>query len=291
MSVSADVTSKFVFEEADIRGEVCHLDQSSAEILELHQYPPAVARVLGEFLAAAVLLSTTIKFDGRLILQAQGSGDIPLLMAECSSSLEIRGIARGAAQASGQDFSSLLPGGTLAITIEPRNGQRYQGIVPLEGASLAACLQHYFENSEQLATRLWLTCDGASAGGLLLQQLPAQLVGDATMRSQQWEHVCILGATVMEQELLRSGQELLLAHLFPEDPIKLLPQRSIRFHCSCSAERCLDALASLPSTELEELFAEQETITMDCEFCNQQYAFKASDLEPSEGGGSAPQRH
>jgi molecular chaperone Hsp33 len=285
MSVSADVSSKFVFEEGDIRGEVCHLGQSGAEILDLHQYPPAVARLLGEFLAAAVLLSTTIKFEGRLILQAQGSGEIPLLMAECNSNLEIRGIARGAAQASGQNFSSLLPGGTLAITIEPSNGQRYQGIVPLEGASLAACLEHYFENSEQLATRLWLTCDGASAGGLLLQQLPAQLVTDAELRQQQWEHVCILATTVMEQELLRSGQELLLAHLFPEDPIKLLPQRSVRFRCSCSAERCLDALASLPPAELKELFIEQETITMDCEFCNHQYDFQARDLAASGRAG------
>lgn len=291
MPVSADMASKFVFEEADIRGEVCHLDQSTAEILDLHQYPPAVARLLGEFLAAAVLLSTTIKFDGRLILQAQGSGDIPLLMAECNNNLEIRGIARGTAQASGQDFSSLLPGGTLAITIEPSNGQRYQGIVPLEGGSLAACLEHYFANSEQLATRLWLTCDGASAGGLLLQQLPAQLVPNAALRNQQWEHVCILAATVMEQELLRSGQELLLAHLFPEDPIKLLPQRSVRFHCSCSAGRCLDALASLPPAELEELFTEQETITMDCEFCNQQYAFKASDLEASGEAAAGREQH
>ncbi|MCX2979487.1 Hsp33 family molecular chaperone HslO [Halieaceae bacterium IMCC14734] len=291
MSVTADVASKFVFEEADIRGEIIHLDQSSAEILELHQYPPAVARLLGEFLAAVVLLSTTIKFDGRMILQAQGSGEIPLLMAECNSELEIRGIARGAAEASGQDFASLLPGGTLAITIEPRNGQRYQGIVPLEGGNLAACLEHYFENSEQLATRLWLTCDGSSAGGLLLQQLPAQLVSDTTQRSQQWEHVYILADTVMDQELLRSGQELLLAHLFPEDPIKLLPQRSVKFQCSCSEQRCLDALASLGSVELEELFAEQEIITMDCEFCNQQYGFKASDLAASEDNDPARSQH
>ena len=281
MSIAADVASKFIFEEADIRGEICHLDQSNREILELHQYPPAVARVLGEFLAAAVLLSTTIKFDGRLIIQAQGSAAIPLLMAECSSRLEVRGIVRGAAQATGQDFASLLPGGNLAITIEPAKGQRYQGIVPLEGASLAACLEHYFANSEQLATRLWLSCDGNSAGGLLLQQLPTQLVSDPGAREQQWEHVCILADTVMEQELLRSGQELLLANLFPEDPIKLLPQRPIRFHCSCSAQRCLQALTSLPPTELDELFIEQETVTMDCEFCNQEYRFNASDLAAS----------
>jgi molecular chaperone Hsp33 len=291
MPAPTDVASKFLFEQADIRGELCHLDSSCQQVFELHQYPQPVARLLGEFLAAAVLLSTTIKFDGRLTLQAQGDGQIPLLMAECNSELSIRGIARGAEQSSGQDFASLLAGGQLAITIEPDRGQRYQGIVPLEGASLAACIEHYFKNSEQLATRLWLASDAVGAAGLLLQQLPSQLIASTDQREQQWQHVCVLADTVMEQELLRLEQETLLSQLFHEDPIKLLPRREIAFACSCSRQRCLSALSSLAADDLAELFEEQGEISMDCEFCNQQYRFQPADLTALPEPTSSPVPH
>ena len=163
MSSERNLARKFIFEAADIRGEIVHLDSAYRDILAIHQYPGPVARLLGEFLAASVLLSTTIKFEGRLVLQAQGGADLSLLMAECSNELEIRGIARGADTATGEDFTALLGGGHLAITIEPADGQRYQGIVSLEGGSLAGCIESYFENSEQLPTRLWLAGRGAAA--------------------------------------------------------------------------------------------------------------------------------
>jgi molecular chaperone Hsp33 len=275
---SKDVTRKFVFENADIRGEIVHLDASYGEITGIHQYAPGVSRLLGEFLAAAVLLSTTIKFEGRLILQAQSNGDIPLLMAECCNNLEVRAIASGAEEATASDFSSLLRDGQLAITIEPLSGQRYQGIVPLEGHNLATCLEHYFASSEQLATRLWLASDGSRTAGLLLQQLPAQLTLDAAQRSTQWQHLCTLAETTGAEELLATEQQSLLYHLFHQDPLRLFDEEAVRFSCSCSRDRCLNALLSLGPTELAELLAEKEPIIMDCEFCNQQYAFGATDL-------------
>jgi len=275
---SSDVTRKFIFENADIRGEIVHLDAAYAEITGIHQYAPGVSRLLGEFLAAAVLLSTTIKFEGRLILQAQSSGDIPLLMAECSNSLKIRAIANGAEQATASEFSSLLRDGQLAITIEPLSGQRYQGVVPLEGNNLAACLEHYFANSEQLATRLWLASDGTRAAGLLLQQLPAQVTGDAALRSIQWQHLCTLAETTTAEEVLATEQQSLLYHLFHQDPLRLFEEETVRFACSCSRDRCFSALLTLGPTELEELLAEEDPIIIDCEFCNQQYAFGAADL-------------
>lgn len=275
---SEDVTRKFVFENADIRGEIVHLDAAYAEITGIHQYAPGVSRLLGEFLATTVLLSTTIKFEGRLILQAQSDGDIPLIMAECSNTLEVRAIASGAEQATASEFSSLLRDGQLAITIEPLSGQRYQGIVPLEGHNLATCLEHYFANSEQLATRLWLASDGNRAAGLLLQQLPAQLTRDATQRSAQWQHLCTLAETTGAEELLATDQQSLLYHLFHQDPLRLFEEESVRFACSCSRDRCLSALLALGPTELGELLAEENPIIIDCEFCNQQYAFGAADL-------------
>ena len=126
--------------DTDIRGETVHLGDAYRDIIALHQYAPAVSKLLGEFMAAAVLLSTTLKFEGKLILQARSEGQIPLLMVECTSALEIRAIARGADQATSTNFDQLLSKGQLVITIDPDQGQRYQGIVPLIGDSLAHSL-------------------------------------------------------------------------------------------------------------------------------------------------------
>ncbi len=276
--INQDSTRKFIFEQADIRGEVVHLDTAYAEITAIHQYAPSVSRLLGEFLAAAVLLSTTIKFEGRLILQAQSQGEIPLLMAECRHDLQIRAIARGAEQATATEFSDLLRDGQLAITIEPDDGRRYQGIVPLTGDSLATAIEHYFENSEQLATRLWLASDGTRAAGLLLQQLPAQVTEDAAERSERWVHTCILADTIKGSEILESEQEELLYRLFHQDPLRIFTSESVRFACSCSRERSHDALLALGQQELRSLLEEAEPICIDCEFCNQQYLFTRQDL-------------
>jgi molecular chaperone Hsp33 len=279
-----DNSRKFIFENADIRGEVVHLDKSYAEITAIHQYAPGVSRLLGEFLAAAVLLSTTIKFEGRLILQAQSEGQIPLLMAECSNKLEVRAIARGAEQATGSEFSSLLRDGQLAITIEPYSGQRYQGVVPLEGDELSSCLEHYFANSEQLATRLWLASDGSSAAGLLLQQLPAQVTQDPALREEQWQHLCTLAETTSTEELLAAEQESLLYHLFHLDPLRMFAEETVCFSCSCSRGRCHLALQALGKEELDKLLEEEDPIVIDCEFCNQQYEFSGGDFS----GESSP---
>lgn len=276
----ADNTLRFLFEEADLRGEIVQLDRAYTDILALHHYGPGVSRLLGEFLAAAVLLATTLKFEGKLILQARSEGQIPLLMVECSSDLEVRGIVRGAQQATAERFDMLLASGQLAITIDPIKGKRYQGVVPLDGDSLASCLQNYFEQSEQLRTRLWLAADGQRAAGLLLQQLPAQLVSEAPLRDEQWNHVCTLASTVSEEELLGLVPADLLHRLYHEEALRLFSPRATRFRCSCSRERTLNALASLGADELEAILEEQGAVTMDCEFCNTRYEYQRDDLSP-----------
>lgn len=291
MSSERNLARKFIFEDADIRGEIVHLDSAYRDILAIHQYPPAVARLLGEFLAASVLLSTTIKFEGRLVLQAQGGRELSLLMAECSNALTVRGIARGAESASGENFDDLLGGGHLAITIEPDEGQRYQGIVALDGGSLAACIENYFENSEQLATRLWLASDGAMAAGLLLQQLPEQVTREARERELQWEHACALAETIEQSEVLQLAQEEVLYRLFHEDRVRLFAGQAVRFACSCSRQRCLNALMSIGPTELVRLLEEDGEVTMDCEFCNQQYRFERSDFADQFGDAASGSLH
>ena len=288
---AGDRSLRFLFEEADIRGETVHLDSAYRDILAVHQYAPGVSRLLGEFLAAAVLLSTTLKFEGRLILQARSEGQIPLLMVECTSALAVRAIARGAQEATSDRFGQLLAGGQLAITIDPDRGQRYQGIVPLAGESLAQTLDTYFELSEQLGTRFWLAADGTRAGGLLLQQLPPQLTLDREQRQRQWEHATTLAATVQPDELLGLGSPQLLHRLYHEEPIRLFDQRTVTFRCSCSRERTRNALAALGPAEVNDLLDELGSITMDCEFCNQQYRFEREDLADIVGGGEGGTVH
>jgi len=277
---TASAVRRFLFEGADLRGEVVRVDGAFAAILQNHQYAPGVRDLLGEFLAAAVLLATTLKFQGRLTLQARSSGQVPLIMAECTSDLAVRAIARGAQQATSLRFSELLAKGQLAITVEPERGRRYQGIVPLHGDSLAESLDAYFEQSEQLHTRVWLACDGSRATGLLLQQLPTQLTPDPLEREAQWEHACTLAATVSRDELLALEADDLLYRLYHEDPVRLFDPQPVYFRCSCSRERSRRALATLGEAEIRGILEEQGSVTMDCEFCNQQYILEAPELLP-----------
>lgn len=290
-SDTGDQSRRFLFEHADIRGETVQLDEAYRDILAIHQYPGGVGRLLGEFLAAAVLLSSNLKFEGKLILQVRSEGQIPLLMVACDDTLQVRGIARGAEQATSDNFDLLLHNGQLAITIDPRRGQRYQGIVPLLQGSLARSLDNYFEHSEQLKTRIWLAADGQRASGLLLQQLPAQLTLDDALRREQWDHVCALATTVKSAELLTLPGENLLHRLYHEDPVRLFEASGVRFQCSCSRERTRNALSTLGATDILELLDEQGSITMDCEFCNQGYRFERSDLAEVLEGDSGKTLH
>ncbi len=289
--VNGDRARRFLFDEADIRGESVHLDSAYRELLANHQYSNGVGRLLGEFLAGAVLLSSNLKFEGKLVLQARSNGQIPLLMVECDHSLQVRGIARGAEHATSDNNDQLLGDGQLVITIDPNKGQRYQGIVPLQRGSLAQSLDAYFEQSEQLKTRIWLAADGECAAGLLLQQLPAQVAIDEEQRLQQWEHTCALAATVTSAELLALDAEHLLYRLYHEDRVRLFKPAPVRFHCTCSRARTHNALTTLPPADLDELLNDQGCITMDCEFCNQQYTFSRSDLAEVLHGDGAKTLH
>lgn len=288
---SRDYARRFLFDGADIRGETVQLAQAFDSITSIHQYAPGVRRLLGEFLAAAVLLRSTLKFDGKLVVQARSNGQVPLLMAECNTRGEIRGIARGAETATANHFSQLLGEGQLAITIDPDQGNRYQGIVPMSGESLADTLNAYFEQSEQLKTRFWLASDEHRASGLLLQQLPSQLVPDPEERGAQWEHACTLAATIEAAELLDLTTEELLYRLYHQDALRLFEPTRLRFHCSCSRERTMRALSTIGPAEVESLLQEQGSVTMDCEFCNQRYQYQREDLQEVLGGDQAPTLH
>ncbi|UTA48081.1 Hsp33 family molecular chaperone HslO [Simiduia sp. 21SJ11W-1] len=277
-AATADIMQRFLFEGSDIRGEQVTLAAAYREVLENNPAPAPVQQLLGEMLAAVALLSSTLKFDGIITLQAQGDGPVPLIMAECSRHKALRAIARqpvGGEFVLGADTSlaGLLGKGVLAITIDPEKGERYQGIVPLDKPTLAECLDAYFAQSEQLATRLWLAADGKRAGGLLVQALPKQLVADEQANAEQWDTVVALAHTAKPDELLYLDHSQMLYRLFNELAVRLFDPQPLQFACTCSEQRSLNALAQLNRDELYEILTEQGHITIDCQFCNQQYRF------------------
>lgn len=270
-----DQIQRILFDQIDVRGVVAGLDGSYQEVLARHEYPQALQRLLGEMLAAVSMLSATLKFEGRLLLQAQGDGAVKLLMAECNHHQDLRAIARYEGEvADDLAFNDLLVNGRIALTIEPENGQRYQGVVPLEHPTLAQCLQAYFEQSEQLGTSIQLAADGQRAAGLMLQVLPAEGAGD-----EDWSRVSMLASTLKAAELLELDNEELLYRLFHEETCRLYEPQPLRFKCDCSRERSAEALKFMTQEELLEILAQQDgRIDVGCQFCNQQYHFDETDI-------------
>ncbi len=273
-----DTSLRFLFEDADIRGELVHLGESLQEITRSHAYSKSTKALLGQFAAAAVLISNNLKYRGKIVLQGRSEGPISLIMVECTSESEIRGIARGDIAAEHEQPLSLIAGGQLAITIEREGGTRYQGIVALDGSSLSAALDNYFLQSEQLNTRFWLATSADCAAGMVLQQLPAQLQQAAQEREDQWETARVLAETLTPQELLDLPSAALLHRLYHEHPLRLFEPTPVEFKCSCSRDRTLGALSSLPVADLEEIIAEQGAIDMTCEMCGTPYKFERKDL-------------
>lgn len=278
-----DALRRFIFDHSDIRGEITHLDESYRTVLANNPLPAPAQLLLGEFLAAASLMSSTLKFDGLLSLQARGEGDLTLVMAECSHHNNLRGIARLAELApstwEGRSFSDLLGKGQLVITITPDKGERYQGIVPLVGDSLAACLEDYFSQSEQLGTRFWLAADLQQAAGLMLQALPRQLEASEEENQDRWETTVQLADTVRPEELLMLDQEQLLYRLFNQENVRLFEDQPLRFACSCSEQRSSKVLQSLGREEIDHILEELNVITVDCQFCNQRYSYGREDID------------
>jgi len=277
MTHKRDELHRFLFEGSSVRGEVVHLDETWQALLTQRDYPPAVRRLLGEAAAATALLAATIKFDGSLILQARGSGPLSLLVVECSGRRTLRGLARWSGDVGGLDFAALVGTGRLVMTIDAGGDtQRYQGIVSIEGNSLAQCLQAYFDRSEQLPTRLWLGVSGERAAGMLVQEMPApSAVGEEDI----WHRVTTLAETVTEDELLALPPHELLHRLFHEEQVRVFGPQTWRFECRCSRDRVAAMLKGLGRTEVDSILEDEGQVSVDCEYCGAGYGFDAVDVE------------
>lgn len=264
---SADQLQRFSFDGTDIRGEVSHLNESYRDVLSRHQYPTPVAIALGQLMAATALLSANLKFAGRLTLQVRLLGNVSLLQAETSEKGELRAIARY--DDNNVDEELVIADGQLVITIEPDQGQRYQGITAIQQGNIAAAMEEYFVQSEQLPSRFWLECDGENAAGLMLQKMPSIASDDV----DAWDRLTHLASTVRAEELLHLNNDVLLHRLYHEEAIRLYPVSALRFFCTCSKERLANALMQLGQQELNNIIAEQHKIEVNCEFCKQAYSF------------------
>ena len=274
-SRDTDCLHRFVFEHSDVRGELVHLDAAWQAVLERKDYPAPVRDLLGQAIVAATLLSATIKIDGSLHLQLQGEGPINLLLVEVTAQRTLRGLAHWEGEVPAGTLLDQVGNARLTLTIDPGpGGERYQGLVAIEKDNLTAALEDYFQQSEQLATRLWLAANEERGCGMLLQRLPGKGVAD-----EDWEHDVCLGETISADELLQLSTHDLLRRLYHEQDVRLFEAEPVSFRCSCSRERIETMLRGLGYAEMQGILEEQRSVSVNCEFCAQGYVFDRVDIE------------
>lgn len=265
--MTTDLLHPFIFEQSAVRGNHVMLDKSLFKALEHQTLDPALKKVIGEFTAASVLLTATLKMQGKLILQLQSQGSLQLLVVECTSDLNIRATAKVSGELHGHGLTQWLTHGQLVITLMPEQGEPYQGIVPLEGDNIATMLENYMLRSQQIDTRLWLTAEGDRAAGLLLQKLPQQQEYDLDC----WNRVQHLAGTVTDEELLNLEAITLLQRLFVEEDVRLFSGREVEAFCSCSQANITNMLQMLGLAEVRSIIEEQGSVEIQCDFCHKHY--------------------
>ncbi len=279
-----------MFERSPVRGELVEISDAWQQVQSLRVYPLAVSTMLGEMMAAAALLSANLKFNGSIVLQIHGDGPVQLLVVECDALLRMRATAKLHEDADIDDDASLRQlvnqhgEGRFAITLDPSDKlpgqQAYQGIVSLDGDSVASVIENYMMRSEQLDTRLWLAADEHISRGLLLQKLPDEggtAAASADADADAWNRTVTLASTVSHEELLNTDIMTLLQRLYWEESVRVFEPRHPSFHCSCSREKVGNMLKMLGKEEVDSAIADLGELEIDCDFCGQQYTFDAVD--------------
>ena len=281
---------RFTLENLHTRGEWVSLEETWQKIQATNNYPPAVSNVLGEALAAISLLAESLKFDGSLTLQIRGTQPVTMLVVQANSNAGVRGIAHWQGDIPDDaPFKQLFGAGTLVISVEntPKKGQQqgehYQSLVSLEGESLAECFKEYFAQSEQLKTQLWLAADKKRVAGLMLQSLPEDDDSinkeDESTQANSWTHATVLAETIKKQELLTLSSKDLLHRLYHDEELRLYDPKAVNFECSCSQQKIEDTIFSLGEKEANDIIAEQNNISINCEFCNTRYQLDSVDVK------------
>jgi len=259
------------------------------ELREHQDYPPAVQQLLGEAVGAVVLLAATLKFDGILTLQLQGKGLVNLLVAQCTSDFRVRGMARHDAPVAPQEndalrFRALTGEGQIIVTVEAADrASSYQGVVPITGGSLAESLEAYFQQSEQLPTRVLLASSAGAVAGMLVQRIPGeggtQVQIDEPALEVAWQKAEDSMSSLSAASLLEDDVEQRLVDMFGVDEVRVFSGHGVKFECRCSRDRVANVLRSLGADEVRSVIAEQGACTVTCEFCQKPYRFDPIDAE------------
>lgn len=296
----------FQLDALGVRGRLVRLGPALDEVIERHGYPLAVARPLAESMVLCATLATSLKYDGIFTLQISGDGPIRLLVTDLTSDGALRGYAQfdswklAIALGSGNEdvpagyIPKLFGQGRLTFTVDQgQYTERYQGVVPLEGPTLADCAHTYFRQSEQLPTGIKITArrsetDGQHhwhAASLMVQQMPEFDAGrmgvDAEQREDDWRKAVILMASATEREMLDPALPgtTLLHRLFHQEGPRVFDRRPFGARCRCSRERIDNVLRSIRREELVDLRDKTGRVSVKCEFCSTEYAYDDGDLD------------
>ena len=274
-----DILHRYTFDQLDVRGELVQIEQAYNEMIADHNYPVQVQALLGELLVATCLLTATLKFEGDIAVQLQGDGPVKYAVINGDHQQNMRGIARLQGEVTGSTIQELIGNGVMVLTITPTKGERYQGIVPLEHDTLAACLEAYFAQSEQLQTRLWFATDTtqghAKAAGLLLQVLPVNKEKSIT----DFTHLEALSNTIKAEELLELDAATVLTRLYHEDNPRVYEPQAIQFKCGCSREKTITALVNIGQQALLDDVIENGEVKISCHYCLKDYIFNEQDVK------------
>ncbi|WP_434144320.1 Hsp33 family molecular chaperone HslO [Photobacterium leiognathi] len=276
--MTKDYLNRYLFDGVSVRGELVQLGDTYQQIISSTEYPAPVKNLLGELLVATSLLTATLKFEGSITVQVQGDGPVSLAVINGNQNQNLRGVARWEGDVK-EDSSihDLMGKGYMVITIIPTQGERYQGVVGLEGDTLAECLEAYFKNSEQLRTRIWLRTgefEGQpKAAGMLLQVMP-----DGQGSESDFEHLETITDTVKNEELFGLEAQDLLYRLYHQEEVKVFEPQEVNFECGCSRERSGSAVISLHPDEIEKILAEEGKVSLHCDYCGTDYDFDSIDI-------------
>ncbi|MDA0120134.1 Hsp33 family molecular chaperone HslO [Vibrio sp. T11.5] len=273
-----NVLNRYLFEDLSVRGELVQLDEAYQRIISSKEYPAPVQGLLGELLVATTLLTATLKFEGSITLQLQGDGPVSLAVINGDHDQKVRGVARWEGDiAEDASIHDMMGKGHLVITIDPKKGERYQGIVGLDGDNLSEVLESYFANSEQLKTRIWLRLgehEGKQhAAGMLIQVMP-----DGTGTPDDFEHLEQLTETVKNEELFTLQANELLYRLYNQEKVRLFEPQPVAFHCGCSRERSGAAIMTVDRAEIKDILAEVGSISLHCDYCGTDYTFDEAQI-------------
>ncbi len=267
-----DSISPFVFESLPVRGALIRLSRSWHRMQRDHDYDALITETLGHAAAATALIAQSLKFDGAITMQIQGSDALQMLVMQCTSDLEVRGMATMEEGATASSFAELSNKAHCAITVD--TGERpYQGIVAIEGESLSSSLEHYFDRSVQVPSHVVLVANEHVAGGILLQQMPGEPIGE-----DDWVRLGYLAQTLTTKDFDGNAGLVLIGKLFTEDDVRVHKGRGVNFNCRCSKQKVEDVLKMLGEKESCEALQDRDSIEVVCEYCGEKRSFDSVDV-------------